>query len=138
MLKMTISTSVWSAQHPIAGRNIQHTTTKTHIRPILEKKIQDFLMACLSIKLECLTQSTWQPRMLIKKSCLKLSEISTFFPNFRNNKQWSHRRKCQFLVVNDYQVLILALHLTWWMWKMSTMGEEKLPQETRCSGPVID
>ena len=23
MLKMTVSTSVWSAQHPIAGRNIQ-------------------------------------------------------------------------------------------------------------------
>ena len=25
MLKMTISTSVWSVQHPNAGRNIQHT-----------------------------------------------------------------------------------------------------------------
>ena len=27
MLKMTISTSVWGAQHPSAGRNIQHSKT---------------------------------------------------------------------------------------------------------------
>ena len=36
---MTISTSVWSAQHPNAGRNIQHTDSPdSHVKQSLNEK----------------------------------------------------------------------------------------------------
>ena len=39
MLKMTISTSVWSVQHPNAGRNIQQTETKIIVFVICPAKM---------------------------------------------------------------------------------------------------
>ena len=65
MLKMTISTSVWSAQHPKAGRNIQHLVL--HLLPS-QTNVRDFML-----------ENDANPNLVAERTAINLSILDKYF-----------------------------------------------------------